>query len=201
MTGWRPCAACWPAVCFGCPGMGGLAARWRVPLARGRWASCCLVSRVAATGCAFVSQPVPAQVLGNKKDLPGALTERELIERMDLQTLAQARCPRPTQPHVPLFLSASRGCTDSCPGCGSALAFGAATHPRPCAHRTARFARTAYLARTWRTLVRCSCTTAPPPRCPCRPHCPCRLPVLSPTVPRADITLEWLTKHAKKSTM
>lgn len=35
----------------------------------------------------------PCQVLGNKKDLPGALTERELIERMDLQTLAQV-CPR-----------------------------------------------------------------------------------------------------------
>lgn len=30
-------------------------------------------------------------MLGNKKDLPGALTERELIERMDLQTLAQVR--------------------------------------------------------------------------------------------------------------
>jgi hypothetical protein len=35
--------------------------------------------------------PAPRQVLGNKKDLPGALTERELIDRMDLQSLAQAR--------------------------------------------------------------------------------------------------------------
>jgi ADP-ribosylation factor-like protein 8 len=34
---------------------------------------------------------IPLLVLGNKKDLPGALTERELIERMDLQALAQAR--------------------------------------------------------------------------------------------------------------
>lgn len=34
---------------------------------------------------------IPLLVLGNKKDLPGALTERELIERMDLQTLAQDR--------------------------------------------------------------------------------------------------------------
>ena len=37
---------------------------------------------------------IPLLVLGNKKDLPGALTERELIERMDLQSLAQARCMR-----------------------------------------------------------------------------------------------------------
>lgn len=34
---------------------------------------------------------IPLLVLGNKKDLPGALTERELIERLDLQTLAQDR--------------------------------------------------------------------------------------------------------------
>ena len=34
---------------------------------------------------------IPLLVLGNKKDLPGALTERELIERMDLQSLAQSR--------------------------------------------------------------------------------------------------------------
>jgi len=34
---------------------------------------------------------IPLLVLGNKKDLPGALTERELIDRMDLQTLAQER--------------------------------------------------------------------------------------------------------------
>ena len=34
---------------------------------------------------------IPLLVLGNKKDLPGALSERELIERMDLQMLAQVR--------------------------------------------------------------------------------------------------------------
>ena len=34
---------------------------------------------------------IPLLVLGNKKDLPGALTERELIDRMDLQSLAQER--------------------------------------------------------------------------------------------------------------
>jgi len=34
---------------------------------------------------------IPLLVLGNKKDLPGALTERELIERLDLQSLAQSR--------------------------------------------------------------------------------------------------------------
>jgi len=34
---------------------------------------------------------IPLLVLGNKKDLPGALGERELIERMDLQMLAQTR--------------------------------------------------------------------------------------------------------------
>ena len=37
-----------------------------------------------------LTRPRP-QVLGNKKDLPGALTERELIDRMDLQSLAQER--------------------------------------------------------------------------------------------------------------
>lgn len=46
---------------------------------------------------------IPLLVLGNKKDLPGALTERELIERMDLQTLAQARArlqaPPARSPH------------------------------------------------------------------------------------------------------
>lgn len=38
---------------------------------------------------------IPLLVLGNKKDLPGALSERELIERMDLQALAQARALAP----------------------------------------------------------------------------------------------------------
>jgi hypothetical protein len=50
--------------------------------------------------CAFVHCRVPRQVLGNKKDLPGALTERELIDRMDLQSLAQARATHSTSPGV-----------------------------------------------------------------------------------------------------
>ena len=41
---------------------------------------------------ARLTHSITPQVLGNKKDLPGALTERELIDRMDLQSLAQARC-------------------------------------------------------------------------------------------------------------
>lgn len=81
------------------------------------------------------------KVLGNKKDLPGALTERELIERMDLQTLAQVRpcllpggtpcAVRGRFKEVPseLFLSL--------PDCA----------------RTGRCARTACRARTLRTLV------------------------------------------------
>ena len=52
-----------------------------------------LVRRARACSCRETRlrlTPLP-QVLGNKKDLPGALTERELIDRMDLQSLAQER--------------------------------------------------------------------------------------------------------------
>lgn len=71
---------------------------------------------------------IPLLVLGNKKDLPGALSERELIERMDLQMLAQVR----------------RGCTPGRAQCESLdcmLTF--------ITRRRARCAPTASPARTW----------------------------------------------------
>jgi len=66
---------------------------------------------------------IPLLVLGNKKDLPGALSERELIERMDLQALAQARALAPR------------------------LGGNSPQH----SGRLARYAPTACLARTWST--------------------------------------------------
>jgi len=73
---------------------------------------------------------IPLLVLGNKKDLPGALGERELIERMDLQVRTSATfvC---VIPHAPPDVTLSA--------------------PPRCWHRRVRCAPTASPVRTWST--------------------------------------------------
>jgi signal recognition particle receptor subunit beta len=73
---------------------------------------------------------IPLLVLGNKKDLPGALGERELIERMDLQVRTSATSLF-VIPHVPPDVTLSA--------------------PPRCWHRRVRCAPTASPVRTWST--------------------------------------------------